>query len=232
LFQELFLDYAPDLVVWGYGFNDQSPMQWMDVADINMIPLAPGLKPEGATWSRRLEFWLIRRPLTQAIRTFILPPLWRAKYAKFLEMVQKYDLSSSVAFNAEFYHRSRVPPPKYMVHLLEMDRLSKERHFQLMVASFWGTPAVYRDTAKEFCRIHRVPYLDLTNDFARIFQTRSLADQPEYAEMFQQHYAPYLKPGTLEKQPMFFYTTDNLHPNVVGGHVIVRAMADFINLGP
>ncbi len=52
LFKGKFLDYRPDLVIWGFGFNDAGRSPVLGARDVDLIPLEPGGAPAfpAAAW--------------------------------------------------------------------------------------------------------------------------------------------------------------------------------------
>ena len=51
---------------------------------------------------------------------------------------------------------------------------------------------------------------------------------PEYQQMFKK-YRQAIVAGALEKNSMLYLTTDNLHPNDIGHHMIGTVIARFIS---
>jgi hypothetical protein len=122
-FQTKFLAYRPDLVIWGYGFNDSGDISLWANLDLAMIPLtpSPAFSPplEG-----RMAFWLYSRPLFQIVHMFIIPVIWQAWHAKALELAVIAKNLPAVVRSPAFYSRCRVPPRDFKLNLEEMYSLA------------------------------------------------------------------------------------------------------------
>jgi lysophospholipase L1-like esterase len=227
LFQTKFLAYQPDLVIWGYGANDPGVIP-LPVAnpDLELIPLIPNAS-FSPPLKARIFFWLFSRPLVQVVRLAIFPIIWQAQHADLNELAEKAKSLPAIVRSPSFYSRSRVPPKDFKLHLEEMRSLAKEHHFQLLVINFFGTPDLYRQTAKDFCASFQIPYFDFTGEFYRLSLLRKIPDDPASQEMFKL-YEPALAPGALDRYPMLFLLMDNLHPNNLGHRFVANVLANFI----
>lgn len=223
LFKSKFLAYKPDVVVWGFGFNDQAILPIVKNLDVSMIPLDPGSRADRPL-KERVLYWIWCRPLAQVIHGFIAPIYWKMQVGRLMPLLEKAGPNIPVFNNLEQFSQSRVPPKYFLIHLLEMDELARDRHFKLIVIIFTGTPDRYRETAREFCLSHNVAFVDAKKTFDQIFLAGKLPGNPEYPEMFK-YYAKSIVPGALEKYPMLWVTTEGLHPNNVGYRIIAESLA-------
>ena len=223
LFKSKLMEYQPDAVIWGFGFNDHTLLPIVDNLDISLIPLEPG-SDINRSLKKKALYWLWTQPLAQIIHSGIAPVFWRIRVAGLIPKLEDAKNISPLTQSPERFNRSRVPLFEWNIHLLEMNKLAQERHFQLIVVIFLGTPDLYRENAERFCSDHGVKFIAFSGLFARIIREGKLPDNNLYREMFK-FYEKGLAPGALEKYPMLYITTDGLHPNDIGHHIISQNIA-------
>ena len=229
LFREKFLALDPDIVVWSFGFNDQSRLPIPRYRDIDLVPLGPGGEPETGGLIKQVVLWSYRRPLYTVARRAIVPLLWKSKAAGLMARISEMKSYKSAPHESEEdFEDARVPPAQYRLHILEMIGMAEEHDFQLVILNLFGTKDFYRDQAFTYCERDRVECVDLSRHFVEI----AMGDGIKKDADFQAAFAPYdkgIKGDKMDVFPMLLLTTDNLHPNSIGHRIIAGELAERIS---
>ncbi len=232
LFIKKFLAYKPDMVIWAYGFNDQSPLIGHKIRDVDLIPIAPGAEAPIGGLKKNAIMFIIHRPTLWMATRVIGRVILQARAAKFMERLGQIDKSKLPAPKSteKSFENSKTPPGDFRIQLLYINDLARENNFRMVVLHTFGTSDVYGRISERFARENDVPYID----FAQIFMSKSIlagqgkfADQEPYKSMLER-YEPFMNPGMLEKWPLHYLTTDNLHPNDLGHHLIATELTKTI----
>lgn len=228
LFREKFLALEPDVVVWSFGFNDQSRLPIPGYRDVDLVSLGPGRDPDTGAFVKRLLLWSYRRPSLTVAHRAIMPLLWKTRAAGLMERIGEMESGNAASMESEEdYEDARVPPAEYRLHILEMIGMAETNDFKLVVLNLFGTKELYRDQAFSYCGRDRVECLDMAKPFAEMALGGELTNAPSFEADFA-FYKKGIRKEALEKFPMLFLTTDNLHPNNIGQRIIARALADVI----
>lgn len=214
LFNSKFLSYRPDVVIWGFGFNDRSQIPLFDNLDVSLVPMKPGGAIPVSSLKKRVLVWLCSRPLLELIQGSIAPVLWRMQVGNMmplLEKLQEKNKSVAIKIQPSRFANSRVPVRDYEFHLIEMKNLSQQHNFKLIVSIFLGTPDPYIETATDFCKRNKIPLLNFSSVFAEIIRSGQALNSPRLKGMFEVYESSMVE-GALEKNPFLYLTVDGLHP--------------------
>ncbi len=224
-----FLNYKPDVVIWAFGFNDQSVYPFVDNIDLKYVPFEPGEEMADPFITNRMFFWAYRRPLAQLVHSYIFPIIWRAKIAKMIPLIEKEGKFPPRRKKTNLYEKARVPPDHFILNLAEVHALSKKNNFKLIVLNLWGVSDEYGNAAQRYCNNNDIPFIDISKKFGEIIIMDPGERPRAFQKTFDHYYKDQIKPEALEKSPMLLLTMDGLHPNNLGNLIISRVLASYIS---
>jgi len=221
----------PDLVIWGFGFND--PHSTSVTAFRSDKKLIPGDVRTG--WKK-----VYASPVNLAALTFVRQPLFAGlrdlsgmiKLTSLIKMAAPKGESSrrnagrKPVAKPEDFNRSLVPPADFLENLEQFVWLARQNKFHILFYIPYRVPAVYRSLVLDVANNYRIPVVDFSTKLEQ-YRMEQILKNPVYAELFA-GYRRGLDDQFLSDNPIYLMTSDGIHPNSVANRIIAEQIAAVI----
>lgn len=202
------MDFAPDLVVAEFGFNDAMDWWLRMSGPARFEPDREVMRGVPGAWEKIEPRWT--DPVTEFIEKSHAGRIFLAAYSA---MTREGE--------GEGWARSRVPPDDYRDNLLAIIEVARAGGGDVILISAWGTPPEYRGVVKEVGKLRGVPVIDQSGIVERaINDPRSALDDERMAgaleRLRERHGEDFLK-----GHPFYFFLVDVLHPSEVSNILLV-----------